>query len=92
MEELVSIKTMNEFFSNRGKYFVEEVKGHTPIRDDDEGLQGEYNEYFRIYKHPDFPQGYFLKETYHTNSYGDDPALEELKFVTAKTKMIAVYE
>lgn len=93
MEQTISIKTLIEFFKNKNKYFINEVKGHTGIPDNsDDGEQGEYNEYFRFYKHPDLPEGVFLRETYQTDSYGYDRHLTKYEFVKGKEKTITVFE
>lgn len=93
MEQVVAIKVLNEFFSNKEKYFVNGANGHQGIPDSyDEGMQGEYNETFKFYKHPDFPENVFWKETYHTDSYGDEEHLVKYEMVQGVEKTITVYE
>jgi hypothetical protein len=67
-------------------------KGYQGVPSNDEGNQGEYNETFKFYKHPELPEGVFMKETYQSNSYGYEENLVELKFVQGKAKTITVYE
>jgi hypothetical protein len=87
------IKAFNEVMSNKNAYITQEQSGHRGIPDNSyDGEQGEYNEKFIFYKHKDFPEGVFLRETYHTDSYGSGEFLEEIKFVTGKEKMVVVFE
>lgn len=68
-------------------------KGHQGISDSNYGgAQGEYNETFRFYKHPSFPEGTFMRETYQTDSYGSNSSLVAINFVQGKAKQITVYE
>jgi len=88
----VTIKSFNEVMSNKSSYKTQTTIGHTGVPDDGEGNQGEYNEKFIFYKHPEFPEGVFLRETIHTDSYGYNESIEEVQFVEGKEKMITVYE
>lgn len=72
---------------------MSEQKGHQGISNDDyDGRQGEFNETFKYYKHKGLPEGVFMKETYHTDSYGSGNSLVNVEFVEGKTKQITVYE
>lgn len=89
----ILITTLQEFFKNKNKYLVNTEKGHIGIPDNDyDGDHGEYNETFKFYKHPDFPEGIFFRETWHTDSYGDNNSVVEYGFVEGKEKTITVYE
>lgn len=89
----VSIETLNDFLKNKNKYFVNEVRGHIGISDDNyDGVQGEYNEFFKFFKHPEFPEDIFLKETYQTDSYGENTYLTKYEFVKGKEKLVTVFE
>lgn len=92
--ELIDPKILNEVLSEstRKKYFISELKGHNGVPDNGDGSQGEYNETFKYYRHPEMPQSIFLQITYHTDSYGDSPTINEMKLVEGKEKQITIYE
>jgi hypothetical protein len=92
--ESITIKTLNELLSEktRSKYLVNEQKGYMGVPSGGEGNQGEYNETFKYYKHNDMPENIFLQVAYQTDSYGDNDAITDIKFVEGKAKQITVYE
>ena len=92
--ESISVKVLNEILSekSREKYFLNEKKGHTGVPDNGEGNQGEFNETFRYFRHPEMPENTFLEVTMHTDSYGDEDEIKEMKFVQGVQKQITVYE
>lgn len=89
---MIDLKLLNELMSNknRQKFRVKEEKGHQGIRDG--GYQGEYNERFEYFKHPDIPENIFLKITYQTDSYGSNEGITEMTLVEGKAKTITVFE
>lgn len=91
--ETISIKVLNELFSNKthSKYRISTGDGHQGIIDSD-GRQGEYNERFEYLQHPDMPKNIFLQITYRSDSYGDNESIYEYKFVEGKAKTITIYE
>lgn len=89
--QTISIEQINEFFKNKEKYLVKILKGHQGVIFDG-GNQGEYNETFRFYKHPSFPENIFLQETIITDSYGDGEYVTLIQFVEGKEKTITVFE
>lgn len=90
--QLIKLSDLQELFKNKHNYFTNEVKGHTGVSDDGEGSQGEYNEKFKFYKHPGLPEGVFMRETWHTNSYGYDETITAIDFVEGKARTITVFE
>jgi hypothetical protein len=86
------IRAFNEVMGNKKAYITNTNRGHTGVPDDGEGNQGEYNETFIFYKHKDFPEGVFLRETINTDSYGDNESIVEVKFVEGKEKTITIFE
>ena len=93
--ESISIKVLNELLSNstKRKYKVIHLPGHKGVDDSSgEGDQGEYNETFEFYQHPEMPKNIFLKITMRTDSYGDNDFIHEIQFVEGKEKTITVYE
>jgi len=95
MKEIIELKVLNELMSNntKNKYLVQTQQGHIGIPDSwGDGNQGEYNEAFKFYKHPGLPEGVFMKETYHTDSYGERDSLVDVQFVKGKEKTITVFE
>lgn len=98
-DNVINIKDFNEVMSSlksnntKKKYFVSESKGHIGIPDNCyDGEQGEYNERFEFFRHPDFPENIFMKITYITDSYGDNETKENIEFVEGKVKTVTVYE
>jgi len=93
-DQLISIRVLNELLSEttREKYKLNEVPGHFGVPEDGEGYQGEYNETFYFYQHPDMPSNIFLRLTEHTDSYGDNESIVEYQFVEGKAKQVTVYE
>lgn len=93
MENKISLQTLNELFNNKSKYFKNHKKGHQGIgNNNSNGHQGEHNEYFKFYKHPELPEGVFMRETYNTDSYGDNDFIVKVEFVKGKEKQITVFE
>lgn len=92
--ESINIKILNEVLSvdTRDKYFLSEAKGHLGVPDNSDGNQGEYNELFKYYRHPEMPDNVFLQVTEQTDSYGDESRITEMKFVQGKAKQVTVYE
>ena len=88
----VTIKSFNEVMNDKRKYKTQTTTGHTGVPDDWEGSQGEYNEKFIFYKHPEFPEGVFLRETTNTDSYGNNESVVKVEFVEGKEKTVTVYE
>lgn len=79
--------------SNKHKFFKGETKGHQGIPEGSyDGYQSEYNETFKFYAHPGLPEGVFMRETYHTDSYGSNEKLEAVEFVEARPKTVTIYE
>jgi hypothetical protein len=92
-EESILLKDLQDLLTNKSKYKVSEQEGYQGVRNIDyEGQQGEYNEKFIYYKHPKLPENVFMKETYITDSYGNDYSLFSVEFVQGKSKTITVYE
>lgn len=89
---VIALEDLQDLLKNKRKYKLDEALGHQGVPDDYEGRQGEYNETFVFYSHPGLPEGIFMKETYHTDSYGDGNALENIEFVTGVKKKVTVYE
>ena len=85
------IKAFNEVMSNKKAYKVQETKGHQGLGSYGES-QGEYNETFIFYKHQDFPENIFLKETIETDSYGSNEHTSNITFVEGKEKTITIFE
>jgi len=86
------IKAFNEVMSNKKSYISQKEMGHIGVPDDGEGNEGEYNERFVFFKHKDFPEGVFLRETLQTDSYGYDESIVEVKIVEGKEKVVIVFE
>ncbi len=86
------LKDLQELFKNKKKYKTSEKQGHIGVPEDGEGNQGEYNEKWIFYKHPGLPEGVFMAETYHTDSYANEYYLVEMNFVKGVEKKITVYE
>lgn len=92
--ESIKLDVLNELLQSetRKKYFLNKENGHFGVPRDGEGYQGEYNETFEYYKHPELPENVFLQITKHTDSYGCDPTIVEFKFVKGVAKQVTVYE
>lgn len=91
MEQTIKLTDLQDLFNNKNRYFHSETKGYIGVHSDD-GDEGEYNETFKFYKHPGFPEGIFMRETYNTDSYGYDDVLVKTEFVKGKEKTITVFE
>jgi len=87
MEQTIKIKTLNEILKNKQKYFISTSKPESYGE-----YEGNYDEYFRYYKHPDLPKNIFLQETVRTNSYKTDDFVYEINLVEGKEKTITVFE
>lgn len=79
----IELKDLQDLFENKHKYIINFVE--TP-------QQEVYNRTFKVYRHPNFPEGIFMKETYKTDNYGGDDRLYSVEFVKGKEKTITVYE
>ncbi len=92
--ELTNPKILNEVLveNTRNKYLISESKGHTGVPDGGDGSQGDYNETFKYYRHPEMPVNVFLQITYVTDSYGDGESISEMKLVEGKEKQVTIYE
>lgn len=90
----IDIDILNELLNNKSKYIISTQKGYQGINISSlgDGVPGEYNKTLKFYQHPDFPQDVLLRETYHTDSYGDNDNLIKIEFVRAKSKIVTVYE
>jgi len=94
-EQKISIKALNELMNpqTKSKFYKSDGKGHEGIQEGYyDGVQGEYNEIFKFYQHPELPENIFMKETHRTDSYGDNDYLHSVEFVEGKAKTITVYE
>jgi len=94
MEQTIKISVLNELMSSstQSKYRISSKDGHRGVPDGGEGYQGEYNERFEFYRHPDMPENVFLQITYQSDSYGDNESIYEMKLVKGREKTITVYE
>lgn len=92
--ESINIKALNELLqkSTRQKYFLNKTNGHHGVPDNSDGEQGEYNEVLSYYRHPEMPENVFLQISEHTDSYGDNLTISEMKFVQGVAKQVTVYE
>ena len=88
----IDLKSLNDLFANKSKYFHSETTGHNGVGNSYDGVQGEYNETFKFYKHPALPEGVFLKETYNTDSYGYEERIVSIQFVEGVEKTVKVFE
>jgi hypothetical protein len=88
----ITINSFNEVMNNKNKYKTQTTFGHIGVPEDGEGNQGEYNEKFIFYKHPEFPEGIFLRETINSDSYGYNESIVKVEFVEGKEKTVTVYE
>lgn len=93
-EELVKMSVIIDLLNNKSKYRHSEQTGHIGISraNDWEGSQGEYNERFVFYRHPELPEGYFLRETYQTDSYANNESIVQIEFVKGREKQVTVFE
>lgn len=93
-DQTISIKVLNELLSSetRSKYRKSTQQGHQGVPRDSDGYQGEFNETFEFYQHPDMPANIFLRLTEHTDSYGDNESIVEYQFVEGKAKQVTIYE
>lgn len=95
MEQVIKVKDLQELFNDKQRFLVTTLDGHQGVSSNSyhyNGVQGEYDEEFRFYKHPGLPEGIFMRETYHTDSYGDNKTLVKIEFVKGKEKTVTVYE
>ena len=93
--ESISIKVLNELLSvkTKHKYKSSQLSGHNGIDENSsEGEQGEYNETFEFYQHPEMSKNIFLKVTNRTDSYGESDFIHDIQFVEGKAKTIIIYE
>lgn len=94
MEQKIKLTALQELFKDKDKYLLNTEKGHTGIPDDGSyhGVQGEYNETFKYFRHPDMPEHIFMRETWQSDSYGESDKLTLTEFVEGKEKIIKVFE
>lgn len=90
--ETILLKDLQELFANRHNFFHSKSEGHQGVPRDHDGMEGEYNESFKFYKHPGLPEGIFMRETWHSDSYGSGDSLISIEFVQGKNKVITVFE
>lgn len=90
MKQTIKLKDLQELFNNKSKYFHSEQKGHQGLKERE--YQGEYNEKFIFYTHAGLPEGVFLRDTYRTDSYGDNENVVKTEFVMGVKKQITVFE
>lgn len=89
----ISVDVLKELFNNKSKYKISEDKGHQGITSNDYGgVQAEYNERFVYYRHPQMPNNLFLRETYHTDSYGYNETINSIDFVEGREEITTVYK
>lgn len=92
-EKVIKLSALNDLFLNKSKYKTQTEKGHIGISDNAyNGSQGEYNETFNYYKHPELPEGIFMRETLQSNSYGDNDSIVKIEFVEGIEKTVKVFE
>lgn len=87
----IKLSDLQDLLNNKHNYIKKTERGHEGVHSG-EGDQGEYNETFKYYQHPALPEGIFMRETYHTDSYGDGDHLVAINFVEGKAKTITVFE
>lgn len=93
MEQEIRVNVLQELFSDKSKYLIDEQKGHQGVSPNNyDGRQGEYNEEFKFYRHPGMPENLFMRETYHTDSYGYGDFLQKIEFVKGVEKTVKVFE
>lgn len=101
LEQQFSLSTINKIiadalklnlYNKNGQFLIykETIKGHEGVNNED-GVEGEYNETYRIFQLKDYPE-IFLKLIYTSDSYGDNFSLTSFAFVKAREKTITVYE
>jgi hypothetical protein len=91
--ESIEVKVLQELFKNKNSYLVSTKSGYTGVTNSyGSGVQGEWNETFHFYRHPKMPENLFFRETYHTDSYGDNESIVSIDFVEGKEKTITVFE
>lgn len=89
LNDMLSDMSNTSHYGKEKSTFVERIEGDTPVSDSSyDGLQGEYDQYFKIYKTP--KENIFLRVEFHTDSYGD--FIYEIKFVKKVDKVVNSYE
>lgn len=91
-QQSINVKVLSELFSNKQKYKINEKVAYQGIPDNEDGVQGQYNEKHVYYRHPEMPDNLFMREIYQTDSYGYDEHLCSVSFVEGKEKTITIYE
>jgi hypothetical protein len=87
----ILLEDLQDLFSNKNNYFLNREESHNGVPDEGDGDQGEYNEWFLYYRHPRFPEGIFMKETWQTDSYGGNEFLYNVEFVNGKEELRTVF-
>jgi hypothetical protein len=91
-ERTIKLSDLKDLLSNKYKYEMKTEKGHQGVDRRHDGTQGEYTETFKYYKHPGLPEGVFMRETWRSDSYGNNESINSIDFVEGKAKTITVYE
>lgn len=92
-KESILLEDLQDLLKNKQNYKLQTEKGHQGISNFTyDGEQEEYNETLVFYKHPGLPDNVFMKETYRTDSYGNNDFLYSVEFIEGKAKTITVYE
>lgn len=94
-EKVIKLSILQELFNNKEKYKLNTEKGYQGVSGNSyssDGVQGEYDEKFIFYRHPEMDNNLFMRETYNTDSYGYNDSLVKIEFVKGKTKKITVFE
>lgn len=73
---------------NQDKVYTRNIIG---VHNDWEGNQGDSNEYYITYTHPEL-DGILVKFTYETDSYGGNDRITSIQFGRAVKKEISVFE
>lgn len=91
MEQTIKLKDLQDLFNNKSKFYHSKQNGHQGLAGGRE-YQGEYNETFKFYTHKGLPEGVFMRETWQTDSYGDNDKMVKIEFVQGKEKTITIFE
>jgi len=92
---MVDYKKLNEVFSILNSYSL--GRRYRQVASDEDSKyggsldQGEMAEKWSVFDIGD-PDGYFLKITEQTNSYGEERGVSKIEFVKGKEKTVITYE